>query len=516
MKLLSSMKKLASAAVFLMLATLVYPYTAPVALAQATTGQIKGVVTDASGAVIADADVTAKEVATGVETKTKSNSEGLYVFPRLKPGSYLLTVQKQSFKKQEFQQVVVSIAQDTTIDVALQAGQITETVTVTAQGEELVQKEQVQISNTFESRRVAELPSNLAGNGIDTLALLVPGVVQSNAGVANTNGTEMSVNGNRPRSNNFTIDGGDNNDLSITGPAFFVNNQDVVGEFQVITNNFSAEYGRNQGAIVNIVTKACTNAYHGSAFEFHRNRNFLDSLTNIERRSGDLTGPPPLVYNVFGGTIGGPIKKDRIFFFGSYQEITDRRSQLAEGGSPTIAPEELSRLKAAFPNNPVVDLLANFSAFAIPFGTLSERTDRPQNDTVTIGGQTFRVAFPKRFFPRGNTEYEFSARGDVKINDKHSVWYRHLYQRDNNLNVVTLFTADPSNGFHGDAPGKTNYATANLTSQISTTAVNEFRFVFNRFEFIFGGGCNPGQKGCIPLASQLLQTNPIVGFSGLR
>src|SRR5262249_55419842 len=270
-------RSLASTAIVLMLSMLVFPFLVPVANAQATTGSLRGVVSDDKNAVIPDADVTAKNVATGVEAKTRTNSDGLYNLPRLLPGVYTLEIQRQGFKKAQIEQVTVGVGTDTTIDATLKAGEISETVTVTATGEELIQKEQVQVSSTFEARKVAELPSNIAGGGIDTLALLAPGVVPG-VGNVNNNGTTFSVNGNRARSNNFTIDGGDNNDLSIGGPNYFVDNQDIVAEFQVITNNFSAEYGRNQGAVVNIVTKSGTNSFHGTAFEYHRNRNFLDTL----------------------------------------------------------------------------------------------------------------------------------------------------------------------------------------------------------------------------------------------
>src|SRR4029078_3878858 len=163
MRRLRRTKELASSATFLMAFALLFPITVPVAMAQATTGSLRGVVTDSTGAVSPDPHVTARETATGSDTKTKSNSDGLYNFPRLKPGVYTLVVQKQGYKKQEFQQVTISIGQDTTIDAALQAGQLTETVTVTASGEELIQKEQVQVSSTFEARKGDELPSNIAG-----------------------------------------------------------------------------------------------------------------------------------------------------------------------------------------------------------------------------------------------------------------------------------------------------------------------------------------------------------------
>jgi len=512
-------RSLAISVTFLMLSVLLAPLFSRPVVAQTTTGALKGVVTDDKGGVIADADVSAKNDATGIEIKSKSNGDGLYGFPRLQPGVYTITVQKQGFKKQEFQQVNITIGQDTTIDAALQAGNISETVTVTATGEELIQKENVQQASTFEARKVAELPSNLAGAGIDTLALLAPGVVPG-VGNVNGNGTTFSVNGNRARSNNFTIDGGDNNDLSIGGPNYFVDNQDIVAEFQVITNNFSAEYGRNQGAVVNIVTKSGTNAFHGTAFEYHRNRSFLDTLNNIEKRSG-LTGPKPDIYNVFGGTVGGPVIKDRIFFFGSFQELKDRNASLLQGGNPAIAPSALPLLETlpGFATNPALQALRKLSAFANPTAggsslTFRNETNFPTNETVTIGGIVFPVLYPQRTLPQAINAPEFSARGDWKITDKNSIWFRQLYQHADNKNGLT---STGSAGNIGDVPVTSKISSASWTSQISNSSVNEFRFVFNRLSVIFGGGCEGKFPTCIPdPISNFGQTLPNIAFTGIR
>ena len=270
-----------AAALALTLATLV-PLTATTAMAQATTGVLTGTVNDPQGGAIASAKVTARNQDTGVEQTVNATGEGGYNFPRLQPGKYTVVVEAQGFKRSEVKDVDVRIGTENRRDVGLEAGAITETVTVTAGGTEEVAQTTSQISSSFEARRVEELPSNAAGGGIDTLALLAPGVVPG-FGNVNSNGASLSVNGNRARSNNFTLDGTDNNDLNVGGPSFFVSNQDSVQEFQVITNNFSAQYGRNQGAIVNIVTKGGTNEFHGSGFEFHRNSSALDAMTNQER-----------------------------------------------------------------------------------------------------------------------------------------------------------------------------------------------------------------------------------------
>lgn len=515
MKRIRQPRKLSSAAIFLLISTLIFP-AAPAVWAQATTGALKGVVTDTDGAVIADADVVAKNVSTGIETRSQSNSEGIYTFPRLAPGVYLLTIEKQGFKKQQFQEVTVNAGQSATIDVSLQAGLATETVSVTAQGQELIQREQVQVSTTFETRKVAELPKNVAGGGIDTLALLAPGVVPG-FGNVNSNGATLSVNGNRARSNNFTIDGQDNNDLSIGGPNFFVNNDEIVAEFQVVTNNFSAEYGRNQGAIVNIVTKGGTNDLHGSLSWFHRDQKLFDTMNNIERRSNNQGRGEanPFLYNVYNGAVGGPIKQDSIFFFGSYQLVTSRQSFQSVSGNPTIAPEELSRLRADFPNNNLIRALSDLSAFAITdVGTVFENADTvnfPNNETLTLGGRTYRLAYPVRVLPLTSDQHQFSIRGDWRINDRHSFWYRHLYQTVDNKNFLT---SPASGGFVSDNPASSNLGGMQFTSQFSNSTVNEFRFVFNRLDVIFGGGCE-GRKGCIPHPDNILDTVTNITLGGL-
>ncbi|HXG68323.1 MAG TPA: TonB-dependent receptor, partial [Blastocatellia bacterium] len=148
-----------------------------------------------------------------------------------------------------------------------------------------------------------------------------------------------------------------------------------------------------------------------------------------------------------------------------------------------------------FSSNPVLQVLRNFSAFAITdVGTLRERADRPTNETITLGGQTFRVAYPEREFAQPFNQPEFSARGDWAINDKHSLWFRQLYQSADNKNALT---SPASGGFIGDIPVESKISTAQLTSQLTSTSVNEFRFNFNRLDVIFGGGCE-GRKGCIP------------------
>ena len=232
----------------LFLLTLVFVFSSS-AMAQATTGTLKGTVVDPNGGVVAGATVTAKNEASGIEKSTTTSGDGLYLIPDLAPGKYTVTVAPTSgFSTKNVTGVDIKLGETTDLKVDMAVGTPTANVTVTADTETTIQTETSQITASFETRKVQDLPSNAAGGGIDTIALLAPGVVPG-FGNVNSDGTTLSVNGNRARANNFTIDGTDNNDLSIGGPSYFVDNQDAVQEYQLVTNNFSAQYGRNQGAV---------------------------------------------------------------------------------------------------------------------------------------------------------------------------------------------------------------------------------------------------------------------------
>jgi outer membrane receptor protein involved in Fe transport len=355
--------------------------TAVAAMAQATTGTLKGAVTDANSAAVAGATVTIKNDATGAVVTSNTSGDGAFEASNLLPGTYTVTVEAAGFKRSANTGVNVKVGIINPLEVKLEPGNVSETVTITASTEEIVQRDQSQISATIEARKVADLPSNGAGGGIDTLALLIPGVVANRSGGTNTNGSGLSVNGNRGRSNNFQIDGSDNNDLSVAGPALFVDAQDSVQEYQVITNNFSAQYGRNQGAIVNIVTKGGTNEFHGSLYEFHQDAYNLNSLDNLQRASGQ-TRPDRNLYNVFGGTVGGPVYLPRfgeggksiwkgtnkLFFFVDYQGIRNPASATGSSTSLAILASEFPRLGTTFPGNAVINTYINNSPFAITLG----------------------------------------------------------------------------------------------------------------------------------------------------
>jgi outer membrane receptor protein involved in Fe transport len=493
------------------------------AMAQATTGTLKGAVVDPQGAAIAGATVTVRNEATGVVQTTTATSDGLFAITNLPPGKYTVTgTASTGFSAKKVTGVDVRIGTETDIKVELEIGTPTETVTITGNTEEIVQTTS-QISASFESRKVEDLPSNAAGGGLDTLALLAPGVVPG-FGNVNSNGTTLSVNGNRARSNNFTLDGTDNNDLTIGGPNFFISNQDSVQEFQVITNNYSAQFGRNQGAVINYVTKSGTNEFHGSGFEFHRNSSALDAMTNQQRSESSRSRRDKFISNVFGGTFGGPIVKNKLFFFGDAQFIRQRESFTFNAGNPAITPAGLQLLAAQYPGNPAIATLVNQSLFALQPNARVRSTASnlcfPKDPTLafscTPGNANFAngLAIPTAFadwdigLPYNQKEY--GIRGDFNPNSRDSFNVKYRFQESPETNTVTS-----SNGFFGDIPFTSKNLNGAYTRQIGSHSVNDLRVAWQKLSLIFGGGCTDPLKGCVPDAADIDKSFTNITFTGI-
>ena len=565
-------RTLASTLFFMLALSGLVAFSSLPAFGQATTGNLKGTVVDQNGAVVSGATVTAKNDQTGVESTFTTTGEGFYNITSLLPGKYTVTVEGSGFSRSVTTDVEVRLGVDTAVNVAMQPGSVTETVTVTAGSEEIVQREQSQISASFDSRKVADLPSNGAGGGIDTLALLSPGVIANRVGGTNTNGAGLSVNGNRGRSNNFQIDGADNNDLSVGGPALFVDFQDSVQEYQIITSNFSAEYGRNQGAVINIVGKSGGNDFHGSAFLFHQDAAVLNSLNNTDRAAGVKRNEPSL-YNVYGGTLGGrfPLPrfgeggpslysgKDRFFFFGGFQGIRNPATFTSRSTSLGILNTEFARLQSTFPGNAVINTIATFSPWAIPGAELNNSitgtpvaskfnlsapagcaravavttvtapacgayttfinptTGQPfltggPFDTLNLGTVAapllFQAAQYQRTRPIGYEEDYYTFRVDLRVTDKDSINGRFIEQKSASKNVLGSIAS----GFIGDLPAGSKHLGGGWTRSFTNSIVNELRVSYQRIGVEFGGGCDPSTPGCIPSPDQLDVSFTNIGF----
>ena len=295
----------------LIVLAVVAAYAIPCAFAQ-TTGVIRGTVTDPSAAVIGGARITAILQGTNTNRTTTSDIRGDYVFPTLPVGKYTIEIEATGFKKYVNRDLDVTIGHVIVADATLELGEVTQVITAEAKAA-LVETSSTQLGAVVNETTVTNLPLNER----DTYQLLQlqPGV-QSQQGYDLFAGSEkagvVSVNGGRGRSNNFNVNGGDGNDQFIGVPAIQPS-PDTIQEFRVLTNTFDAEFGRNSGAVVNVVTKGGTNNFHGNLYEFFRNR-------ALNTRGFFDSEKPDFKQNQFGGTFGGPIKKDRTFFFGSYEE----------------------------------------------------------------------------------------------------------------------------------------------------------------------------------------------------
>ncbi len=277
-----------------------------------TTGTIEGTVKDSSGSVIPSAKVTAKLEGAAVTRSATTDPTGNYVLPSIPVGLYSVEIEATGFKKFFQPHVEVTLGHVINVNPVLQLGEVTQTVEVQAEAAQ-VETTSTQLGAVMNSRAVVNLPLNSR----DTYQLLQlqPGV-QSQQGYDLFAGSEnagvVSVNGGRGRSNNFNVNGGDANDLFIATPAVEPS-PDTIEEFRVLTNTFDAEYGRNSGSVVNVVTKSGTNEFHGDAYEFFRNR-------ALNTRGFFDTDKPKFNQNQYGGVFGGPIKKDRTFFFISSED----------------------------------------------------------------------------------------------------------------------------------------------------------------------------------------------------
>jgi uncharacterized protein YbjQ (UPF0145 family) len=277
---LSILKKWASLVVVLCVLPL---GAAPLAFGQATTGTISGTVVDQKAGTVPAATVTVRNLGTNATHSLTTLEDGRFNFPGLPVGRYELTVERTGFAKYVRGPITLELNQSAVINIELHTATVTETVRVTADAP-LINTTSPEVGVRFDERRITDLPTHVdrsAGGGfrdVFAFALSAPGVSQLNTGNSGfATGTNFSVNGLRPRGNNFMIDGQDSNDPSITGRQQVMNNPEIVQEFRLITNQFQAEYGRAAGSVVNVVTKSGTNDFHGSAFWFH-NDNALNSV----------------------------------------------------------------------------------------------------------------------------------------------------------------------------------------------------------------------------------------------
>src|SRR5260221_9224243 len=294
---------------------------------QVLKGSISGTVADPQGAVVSGALVKATNTATGSTHTTTTDNSGLFRFNLIQAGDYSLEISATNFKTATQTNILVAVGRDSGLGtIKLTLGETSSTIEVTA-GVPLIDTAQAQVTNTFSGTALSSFAGIQENQGLDNLALFVPGVssVRDN-GFSNTNGgAGFSSNGLRGRNNDQQIDGQNNNDNSVAGPGLFVSDAEFVQQYVLVTNQFGPEYGRNAGSVVNIITKSGTNAWHGSIYA-NENKSVLNSMDNNQKQfqtdaaGNPLTKQPRLNDEFAGFTIGGPWIKNKLFFFGGFDE----------------------------------------------------------------------------------------------------------------------------------------------------------------------------------------------------
>lgn len=461
--------------------------------AQVTTGNIRGIVRDPNGAAVPGAKVTLIKEATSTLQTTQSGDSGEYNFNNLLVGVYTLQIEAPNFNNMMINDVTVQLNSTTDVPVQLQvAGVSGGTVEVTAAGAELVDTTTTNLSKQFSARQVADLAQSTTGLGVYNLALISPNVSSSGGVGAGSGG---SIGGQRPRNNNFIVDGIDNNDKGVTGPQVYIS-PDTVSEFSLLTNQYSAEFARSTGGQFVLTTKSGTNDFHGTGYAFFRNR-YLNAIDTLNKQPGasftrdqDEVNPdagvsfiPRSDYSRYGFNIGGPLYlprfgeggpsflsgKDRLFFFTSYEGLQTGGSQPGDAGGASVfdAPtaegmQLLSNMAGVSQQN-----LALFTQF-VPTATT-------QTGSISVGGVSIpvgTVTIPApQFFNRRN----FVLNIDFNQSEKTQHRGRFIYNRERAIDTAAVLPT-----FFDLAPLDQRLFSYTLFHSLSPTLTNETRLAYRR------------------------------------
>lgn len=446
--------------------------------AQTSRGTVTGSVTDSNGGAVAGATVELTHKGTNQSRTTSTNEAGIYRFDAVDLGDYGLKITAQGFRAYSLTGVAIQANRIATLDVTLETGGTEIVVEVNAGTEEILQKSDSVRGGNFDNREITKLP--LGNLNPYQIGRLLPGVIlpAGTTNFGNSGSSGFSINGSRPRGNNYLLDGVENNDISVTGPAVAPNNEDAIAEVSIQTGLFSSEFGRAGGGVFNQITKSGTNGLHGTARWLYLSQAF-NALTN-GNRNANLKSPPVFNENIFGGTFGGPIKKEKTFFFGAAQWDRRRATQNFPGFVVPTA-NGLTRLRQLFPEgaNPRLDLYLNsFTGLIGVTNPTQVALGRAPGSTVDRGSIEFGgIGIPS---PAIDNSRQFQGRVDHTITDDHRLSFRYIF--DDSI-------ATPSNitnpGFIQDFNGRSQNFLASYTWVISPTMTNELRGSFGRISFDF-------------------------------
>lgn len=450
-----------------------------VAQAQTSTvGSISGTVRDPQGAGVPKTEIVLKEERTGFTRTVKTDESGFYTALSLPVGVYTVSASPQGFKRINNTGVELHVSENLVVNLTLQVGQMTETVTITGEAAQ-VDTTGGKVSSLVSEKQVTELPLN--GRNYAALVTMIPGV--STAGSFAARGTgldsnvDMAVNGNQSNANLWTVDGVNNMDVGSNATLLVFPSVDAIQEFRVERNSFSAEYGQAQGAVINLITKGGGNQFHGAAFEFLRN----DALNATDFFLNSANQPKQkLRYNNFGFNVNGPIKKDRIFFFWSEEWRRERRGTVLTAKVPT-AQERVGDFSgpirtAATPRDPFTG--QPFPGNRIPAAMLSPaglaimKIFPLPNNASDPTGTNWITSVMEPVETRQDL-----IRGDVTINSKMNLMVRYINEAWDRKNAAGNFWGDtpfPTLSSDWNQPSK-SFA-VKLTNTLTSTLVNDFQF----------------------------------------
>ncbi len=443
-------------------------------------GRIRGVVVDPTRAVIVGATVTATNNSTGISKTATTGADGGFDIVQLPaPSTYTVTIEMRGFKKYEARTVRLGVDQVYVLNVEMEIGQVTQEVTVIAAPNQ-VEKTSIQLGATIGASQIVDMPLN--GRNWVQLQQTLPGVVAASDGRGN-----FATNGSQTDQNSFLVNGIDTNDLPLNTP-LVIPSPDAIGEFHMVSNTINPEYGRNSGAILNAVTKSGTNSFHGSAFDFFRD-------TGLNARN--FFQPKSIIFHQhqFGGTVGGPIKKDKAFFFFSYQGARNRVPQA--GGNVTVFTQDQrngifpgvasSTKKSPFP-------LVGESGATFPAGT-AYNLIFPTGHIPTVDFNPIATSLMKQFVPLPNSGKQFQfnpittgkadqyiTKIDHNISAKDSIWGSLFYEIRPTFDTLP-FTGSTLPGFPSTSKRHIQQYVLTWNHTLNPSSLNEARIGYTRFNF---------------------------------
>jgi hypothetical protein len=465
-------------------------WAAPNLLAQQITGSIRGTVTDPSGAIVEGASVTARQTETGLSRTTTTDRAGAYLLLELPVGHYQLQVERTSFQTYIQQGISLDVNESATIPVALKVGAESEKIQVDADAE-IIQAAVTSLGTVVSEREVLDLPLN--GRNFTQLGLLQPGVVPLTPGLAEAGGSlrasqAYAVNGQRPESNNFLIDGA-NNFNGVDGGFVLKPPVDAVTEFRILTHNANAEFGNSLGSTTNIITRSGTNQIHGALWEFFRNDIF--DATNFFAATTE-----PLKQNQFGASLGGPVRKDRTFLFGFYEGFRNHQGETQSSTVPSVAersgdfsascPEGFT---AGFCNNPNHQLFNVFLNKPYPNNQL---TDINPLSTGLLSlfplPNTGTNLFTSTQIVTQNYD-QFGIRLDHYLTTSDALNFRYMFNQGNQFNPIPTSGASVP-GFPVGQDQRAQNFVAQETHTFNPNLIGVLRFSYLRNKFLYGERTN--------------------------